>query len=83
MWNPKYSTSKPIYRTETPTDIENSSVVAKGCGGMGRTGSLGLVDANYYVSKDKQRGPAVQHRELYSVSWDRPRWKTIKKGTSK
>ena len=26
---------------------------------------------------DKQRGPAVQHTEWYSVSWDRLRWKII------
>ena len=23
---------------------------------------------------DKQQGPAVQHRELYSVSWDKQQW---------
>ncbi len=32
------------------TDIENTPVVAKGeREGVGWTGSLGLVDANYYV----------------------------------
>ena len=32
------------------TDIENRLVVAKGEGeGEGWTGSLGLVDANYYI----------------------------------
>jgi len=31
-----------------PTDIENR-LVAKGVGGKGRIGSLGLADANYYV----------------------------------
>ena len=24
---------------------------------------------------DKQQDPAVQYRELYSVSWDKPYWK--------
>ena len=32
------------------TDMENRLVVAKGRGqGLGQTGSLGLVDANYYI----------------------------------
>ena len=48
-----------------------------GCygGGVGErwTGSLGLADKNYYIQKiDKQQGPTVQHRELYSVSCDKP-----------
>ena len=31
-------------------DLENRPVVAKGEGeGMGRTGSLGLIDANYHI----------------------------------
>ena len=43
-----------------------------GGGGSGMEGSLGFVGANYSFRRDKQRGPAVQHRELYPVSWDRP-----------
>ena len=36
------------------------TLVAKGEGeGVGRTGSLGLVDANYYIRMDKQLGPAI------------------------
>ena len=31
------------------TDIENRLVVAKGAGEVRWTGSLGLVDANYYL----------------------------------
>ena len=44
----------------------------QGGGGEGevRTGSLGLVDANYYIRMDEQRGPTVEHGELYPVSWD-------------
>ena len=29
---------------------------------------------------DKQWGPAIQHRELYPVSWDRTWWKIIWQG---
>ena len=32
-----------------------------------------------YTSTDKQRGPPVEHRELYSVSCDKPQWKRIEK----
>ena len=30
---------------------------------------------------DKQQGPIIQHREVYSISWDKPYWKRILKGT--
>ena len=52
MWNLKYSTNEPIYKTETDSDMDNRFVVSKGVEegeGMGRTGSLGLVDANYSI----------------------------------
>ena len=50
MWNLKYGTNDPIYKTETLTDMENSLVVAKGeRERVGWTGSLGLVDVNYYI----------------------------------
>ena len=48
MWNLKYDTNEPIYKTERLTDVENSLVVAKG-EGMEWTGSLGLIDANYHI----------------------------------
>ena len=48
----------------------------QGGGGEGEEwiGSLGLVDANYYIYyyMDKQQGPTVWNRELYSVSCDKP-----------
>ena len=43
-------------------DVENRVVVAKGMEER-LTGSLGFIDANYYV----QNG-----WELYSISWDKP-----------
>ena len=42
-----------------------------------KTGSLGLVDANYSCRTDKQWDPTVQHRELYPISSDRTWWKTV------
>ena len=57
-------------------DVENRLVVAKGEGGggeeVGWTGSLGLVDANSSIQDEKQQGPTVWHRELYSISTDKP-----------
>ena len=50
MWNLKYGTNEPIYKTETDTDIENRLMDARGeWGGSGMDWSLGLVDANYYI----------------------------------
>ena len=45
-----------------------------GCPGGGEMGdgNLGFVYANYYIRMDKQQGPTVQHRELYSSSCDKP-----------
>ena len=45
MWNLKYGTNEPIYKTEI---YSWTLVVAKGkMGKMGWTRTLGLVDANY------------------------------------
>ena len=46
MWDLKFGTSETIYRIEA--DIENRFVVANRAG-VGRNGSLGLADANYYI----------------------------------
>ena len=46
MWNLKFGTNEPIYKTET----ENSLVVAKGEGRVsGMDWGLGLIDPNYYI----------------------------------
>ena len=49
IWNLKYGANETIYKTET--DLENRCDVAKRGreAGKGWTGSLGLVDANYYI----------------------------------
>ena len=48
MWNLKHDTNEPISKTETDSQTYRL-VVAKGEGeGVRCTGSLGLVDANYY-----------------------------------
>ena len=48
MWNLKYGTKESIYKIETDSQTEYRLVVVKGEEeGMGWTGSLGLVGANY------------------------------------
>ena len=47
MWNSKYNANKYTY--ETKTNTKNRLTVAKGRMREGRTGSLGLADANYYI----------------------------------
>ena len=47
MWNLKYGTNEPIYKTETNLQTQPTDLLPKGMGeGVGWTGSLGLVDAN-------------------------------------
>ena len=41
MWNLKYGTNDPIYKTETDSDIENRLVVVKG-EGMGQIEEFGV-----------------------------------------
>ena len=46
----------------------------------GWRGRLGLEDMSLY-RVDKQQGPTVQHRELYSMSCEKPSWKRMQKIT--
>ena len=51
IWNLKHATNKPIYKTETDSQTERTDLwlsVGKGVW-EGRTGSVGLTDANYYI----------------------------------
>ena len=47
-----------------------------GCQGGGgereREREFGLVDANHEIQNEKQQGPTVWYRELYSISCDKP-----------
>ena len=51
MWNLKYGMDEPIYRTETNLLTWRTDLwLPRGRGkGVGWTGSLGLVDANYHI----------------------------------
>ena len=59
MWNLKYGTNEPIYKTETDSQTWR---IDCGCqGGMGKgvgwAGSLGLIGANDHISNGQ--GPTV------------------------
>ena len=51
MWNLKYGTDESIYKTEKDLQTwRTDSWLPRGRGtGVGWIGSLGLVDANYYI----------------------------------
>ena len=51
MWNLKYGTHEPIYKTETDSQTWRADLLlprVRGKG-VGWTENLGLVDANYYI----------------------------------
>ena len=59
MWNLKYGTNEPVYKTETDAQTQRTDLwLPRGTGeGVGWTGSLGLVDANYYIQNVSNEAP--------------------------
>ena len=49
MWNLKYDTNGLIYKTEIDSQTQRTDLWLPKGSGEGWTGSLGLVDANYYI----------------------------------
>ena len=76
MWDLKYDTNELIYKTETDSQTQKTNLwLQKEKGGRGQINQeFGLTDTNYYTvyKIDKQEGPTVQHRELYSISYNKP-----------
>ena len=73
MWNLKYDTNETIYETEMGSQIEQTCG-CQGRGGSGRDG-LGVWGQQMQTSiyrMDKKQGPTVEHRELYSISCNKP-----------
>ena len=71
MWNLNYDTN--LQNRNRIRDIEDRFVSAKGQGVRG--GGLGVWGEQMQTiiyRMDKQQGPTVEHRELYSVSCDEP-----------
>ena len=70
----EYDRNEHIYEIRTDSDTQTNLWLPGGKGEVreGRIGSLGLADANYIVYRmDKQQGPNIWPRELYSVSCDK------------
>ena len=80
MWNLKYDTNELIYKTETGSQTWRTVLRLSGGDGAGEgwTGSLGQQIQMIIYRIDKQ-GPTVQHRELCSVSCDKPYGEEYKK----
>ena len=78
MWNLKYGTNELLYETEKDSQTQKTDLWLpwwqEGVKGMG---PLQMQTITFRM--DKQQGPTVQHRELYSISWNRPGWKRIQK----
>ena len=50
MWNLKYGTREPIYKTETDSQIGRTDLwLSRGGGESEMDGAFGLTDANYYT----------------------------------
>ena len=76
MWNLKYDTNEHINKTDSETQRTDLWLPrwGQGSGGWVRDG-LGVQGQQMQTiiyRMDKQQGPTVEHRELYSVSWDKP-----------
>ena len=77
MWNLKYNTNELIYETETDSQIQRTDLWLPRAGGEDGLGGWGQQIQTIIYIMDKQQGPTVQHRELYSVSCNKPYWKRI------
>ena len=78
MWNLIYDTNKYLRKRNRLTDTEDRLMVAKGK--TWERHGLGIWDQQrqsitYRI--DKQQGPTVEHKELYSISYDKPQWKRM------
>ena len=74
MWNLKYVTNELIYKTETDFRHRKQTYGYQRGKEVGRD-KLGVWDQQIQTTVykvDKQQGPTVQHRELYSISCNKP-----------
>ena len=80
----KYGTSAFVSEMNKITDTENRQVAAKGEGaGGGMQREAGLADTRCIYKTGKQQGLAVEHREPYPTSYDKPENSFFKKNVYK
>ena len=72
MWNLKNNANELIYKTEMESQRQKTNIgYQTGKKGRGINWEYG-INRYYYIYKvDKQQGPTVQHRELYSISYNK------------
>ena len=70
MWNLKYDTNELIYRQTQKTKLWLPKGKTVGAGGINEEFGINIHKTIYKI--DRQQGPTVQHRELYSISCDKP-----------
>ena len=59
MWNAKYGTNEPMYKIETDSQTQRIDLwLPRGRGGVGWTGSLGLMMQTITFKMDKQEFPS-------------------------
>ena len=71
MWNLKHDTNELVCETETDAQRTDAWLPRREVGGMDR--SVGLAAVNCEIQNEQ--GPTVEHRELYSTSYDKSQWK--------
>ena len=68
--NLKYDTNELIYETEMNSQTQRTDLwLPRGRDGL-RFGDYQIQTITYTVNK--QQGPTVYHKELYSISYDKP-----------
>ena len=74
MWNLKYDTNEPIYEIETESQTYRADLwLPRGRPfGEGWGGGWGERMWAFIYGMDKQQGPAIEHRKLYSIFYDKP-----------
>ena len=75
LWNLKQDTNEHKYKTKTDSQIQRTDLWFPVVGCMCVREGLGFWDQQMQTivyRMDKQQGPTGQHRELYSISYDKP-----------
>ena len=82
MWNLKYDTNETFLKNRNkPTGIENKLMVMRGERVReDKSGAWNQQIQTIIYKIDKQQGPTVQHRELYSIHYNSLD-KTVKKNS--
>ena len=71
--NIKYNMNDLIYKAETDSQTQKANLwLPKGKAGRDKLGVSDQRIQTTIYKIDKQQGPTVQHRELYSISCNKP-----------